>query len=232
MKSKPCPKCGETMNRQSKVCWQCHKSSIDKYGRYVAVNCEKCGKSFVVHAATIERGYGKYCSRECARFCQSRRRKRVNCICIVCGKEFERHACELKKAVGSLRFCSASCWHQYNQGENHYGWTGGQNERMNPLSARWRKAVRKRDKGRCRLCGEQKELEAHHIRRFGVCPDLRWEVSNGMMLCKRCHLIFRRREEEFEELLTKMLNLPVPYKCDSIEAVASVLYELEPTGKE
>ena len=58
----------------------------------------------------------------------------------------------------------------------------------------WRKSVFERDKYTCQECGAKNGngkavyLEAHHIKSFVLFPDLRFKVSNGLTLCRQCHL--------------------------------------------
>jgi transposase len=39
----------------------------------------------------------------------------------------------------------------------------------------------------CECCGAATLLHAHHIEPFSVAPDRRYDVSNGLALCNRCH---------------------------------------------
>lgn len=60
----------------------------------------------------------------------------------------------------------------------------------------WRKAVFERDDYRCQAegCGARStkgcrvEIQAHHIKEFALYPELRFEVSNGLTLCRPCHI--------------------------------------------
>lgn len=52
----------------------------------------------------------------------------------------------------------------------------------------WRKAVFERDGFHCVKCGTKKDLQAHHIKPWKNNKALRYEVSNGMILCRKCHL--------------------------------------------
>lgn len=53
----------------------------------------------------------------------------------------------------------------------------------------WRRAVYERDNYTCRCCGCKKggSLEAHHIYSFSEYKKLRYDVNNGITLCKNCH---------------------------------------------
>ena len=80
-----------------------------------------------------------------------------------------------------------------HKGENHWNWKGGkttenQQERNSAAYAAWRKAVFIRDGFTCQICGQVGgDLNAHHIKPFAQFPDLRFDESNGVTLCKRCH---------------------------------------------
>ena len=52
----------------------------------------------------------------------------------------------------------------------------------------WSKTVRERDNWTCQKCGKRGgEMHAHHIKRFNKNPKLRFDVSNGITLCNKCH---------------------------------------------
>lgn len=54
---------------------------------------------------------------------------------------------------------------------------------------RWRYDVFARDGFACQQCGDGRggNLVAHHVKPFAIYPDLRFDVSNGLTLCKACH---------------------------------------------
>ena len=53
---------------------------------------------------------------------------------------------------------------------------------------KWRLKVFKRDDYTCTHCGKRGgNLNAHHIKSFANCPDLRFKLENGITLCKKCH---------------------------------------------
>jgi len=56
---------------------------------------------------------------------------------------------------------------------------------------KWRMSVFERDSFVCRKCGSEKEINAHHIIPWSRTEEgspLRFDVSNGITLCKDCHL--------------------------------------------
>lgn len=79
------------------------------------------------------------------------------------------------------------------RGTNHWNWRGGITEsnkiiRHSAEYNTWRKAVYERDAWTCQDCHiKQKRPVAHHILSFEDYPDLRFEVSNGVTLCRACH---------------------------------------------
>ncbi len=94
------------------------------------------------------------------------------------------HSPELKKKM-------ADRW----RGAGSPAWKGGiaqENIKDRTIAANreWRVLVFKRDKYTCRECGDKTggNLNAHHIKHFSEYPSLRFETSNGITLCKPCHI--------------------------------------------
>lgn len=53
---------------------------------------------------------------------------------------------------------------------------------------KWRSDVFARDGWTCQTCGVRGcYLEAHHIKSWAKFPQLRYEINNGVTLCKGCH---------------------------------------------
>ena len=59
----------------------------------------------------------------------------------------------------------------------------------------WRDAVFARDKYTCQKCGDNrgKNLNAHHLEPYKTNPELRTTLSNGVTLCKQCHINFHHQ---------------------------------------
>jgi len=57
----------------------------------------------------------------------------------------------------------------------------------------WIGAVKLRDEFKCRRCGSNERLNAHHI--IPICsePDLAFDINNGISLCEKCHIEFHSK---------------------------------------
>lgn len=61
-------------------------------------------------------------------------------------------------------------------------------ERVSKKCKIWRQKVLEKSNGICQACGMRAaNLEAHHLKSWKTHRHLRFEVSNGIALCKRCH---------------------------------------------
>lgn len=74
--------------------------------------------------------------------------------------------------------------------------TEAQKARSNSKYAHWKMNVLERDSYTCQKCKEICEnlskLEGHHIYNFSDHPHLRYDVENGITLCKKCHHLFHQ----------------------------------------
>lgn len=70
--------------------------------------------------------------------------------------------------------------------------------RNSAASRNWRNEVFKRDNYTCQNCKKVGDvLNAHHVKPFSIYPELRFELSNGLTLCKRCHIDYHKKEREW-----------------------------------
>ena len=83
-------------------------------------------------------------------------------------------------------------------GENNPNWRGGTSEEEKIIKnsskwRNWRKSVFERDNYTCQMCGIKTGLgyrvflHPHHIKPFSDYPELRFDVNNGITLCRECH---------------------------------------------
>jgi 5-methylcytosine-specific restriction endonuclease McrA len=101
---------------------------------------------------------------------------------------------------------------QATAGEKHYNWKGGKSSENEKVYAsrkyrEWRTAVFSRDGYKCLMpgCCASRNLQAHHIKTKSSRPDLIFDLTNGITLCKKCHSSISRKETAFEELFTAIL---------------------------
>lgn len=79
------------------------------------------------------------------------------------------------------------------RGEEHHNFIDGLSRdrrggRGKPEYRRWRMACLRRDKRTCQDCGSTKgQMTVHHIKAYATHPDLRYDTSNGITLCVKCH---------------------------------------------
>lgn len=98
-----------------------------------------------------------------------------------------------------------SKYHGPPRGENHWNWKGGitdENHRQRESSdyKRWRMDVFHRDDYTCQHCKQiGGNLNAHHIKLFSVYPGLRFDVDNGVTLCRKCHIKLHKIQREWNK---------------------------------
>ena len=92
-------------------------------------------------------------------------------------------------------------WSKYNpkSGKYHWNYKGGITEENKLIRAStfykyWRQDVFERDQYTCKKCKTiGGELNAHHIKPFATHPNLRTTLSNGITLCKKCHILTHKK---------------------------------------
>lgn len=72
-------------------------------------------------------------------------------------------------------------------------------KRWSVWNREWAIAVKERDKWTCQHCGlkDKEKLQAHHIVPWEKSIELRFDINNGITLCKSCHSKEDRRIGEF-----------------------------------
>jgi 5-methylcytosine-specific restriction endonuclease McrA len=147
--------------------------------------CPQCGKEEWLSPSIAKRQ--TFCSRKCHAL--SRYEKRV---CEYCEKEFM----QLGSVSVKSRFCSQECWGKSKRVDPEESKTlMNRRERKRKESKDWRKDVFRRDDYTCQECGIRNQkglgvtvrLEAHHIKSWKEYPELRYDINNGITLCKSCH---------------------------------------------
>ena len=77
-----------------------------------------------------------------------------------------------------------------------------------PAYKEWRKDVLKRDGWRCQYlgCNCKKTLQVHHILKWGEYPALRFNIQNGITLCRKHHDMIWGKEDSFIRLFHSILS--------------------------
>lgn len=80
----------------------------------------------------------------------------------------------------------------------------------------WSKNILSRDNYTCRICGLYGcELNAHHLDGYHWCKKRRFDLDNGITLCKSCHDDFHKKygkenntKQQFQEYLENLKKNP------------------------
>lgn len=116
---------------------------------------------------------------------------KITITCEHCGQEFK----VFPYRKDTAKYCSNSCLASAKTGENAKNWKGGidlENKRARQSDEYdlWRKEVYRKFNWTCNICGKKcrgKDIIAHHIKHFSKYPKLRYDVNNGVTLCRSCH---------------------------------------------
>ncbi|MBS4222407.1 HNH endonuclease [Lederbergia citrea] len=134
---------------------------------------------------------------------ETRQRKRIITSCFHCQKSIELVLSIYKRSENS--FCNRDCFISYLK-ENRVIC-----EDITDSAAykEWRLRVYKRDRYRCKMpgCGSQsRDIAAHHIYPKKKYPEKKYEISNGITLCRSCHEKTYGKEEQFIEMLVRIVQ--------------------------
>lgn len=77
-----------------------------------------------------------------------------------------------------------------------------------PLYKKWRLNIYKRDNFKCQWpsCTFKKKLHAHHIYTWAKFPNLRFNIDNGISLCKIHHDMVKNQEDIYAPIFRKILE--------------------------
>lgn len=77
-----------------------------------------------------------------------------------------------------------------------------------PVYKDWRLSVYKRDKFTCQMpnCKSKRRLQAHHIRKWSTAASLRFDIDNGITLCRTCHDSIKDMEHVYASLFMGIVH--------------------------
>ena len=185
-----------------KKCQFIYKSKINN----IDCICENCYKIFTTTISIFISGRARHCCKKCSYNNRKEEMKNVNKArisqitveCLNCKNKFSVIKSRYKK--GNVKFCSLNCRIEYCVGDKSHTWKGGLTninllERGNKKYDNWRLKVFKRDNFTCKKCLDNKghNLHAHHIYNFSSNKTKRYDINNGITLCKKCHKEFHKK---------------------------------------
>lgn len=148
-------------------------------------------------------------------------RERIVIVCQFCDKKTE-----VTPFYRFRKFCSVKCGglsrvgkpHQTTaRGNKHYLWledrsqlkrfNDDRKDRRCPAYKEWRKRVFERDGFSCALRGEDcsGKIVAHHIIRWSDSKEKRFDLNNGITLCRFHHPTKRAEEDRLQQVLFDLL---------------------------
>lgn len=171
--------------------------------------CLNCGKEILVRRSSLKNGRGKYCSRSCkskydnhgfkkghGRFLSDEKYREI-------GKKIskalkgrplsEDHKKKLSIVKKGKKLAKS---HILNLSRSQIKrWSVIPKKKYpkyvhcrNKKYLQWRSDVFTRDNWTCQTCGKRGVfLEAHYVRSWSHFPKLRFDLNNGVTLCKDCH---------------------------------------------
>ena len=87
-------------------------------------------------------------------------------------------------------------------------------KRRNNYTKSWASAVKKRDNFTCQVCGSTEKPVAHHLNSYASAKDRRYDIENGVTMCRDCHTDFHTNflenyrvpcnEQDFEDYLLQV----------------------------
>jgi len=189
------------------------KGCPNKVSKKISFTCLNCGKNWLDYPCRFAKK--KYCSKDCSN--QSPLRIEVTRKRSIGNKwgALRKITPELRKRLsiiqtGKKRPNDSKA----KKGAKNPNWKGGvspENKRIRRSSKffEWRKKVFERDNYTCRKCNKRgNELHPHHIKPFSSYPKLRFEISNGLTLCAKCH----RKTDSWSFRWCKTHSLPTEQK--------------------
>lgn len=214
--TKVCETCGKvfelTLYGSRKYCSKECRSALT--GR-TKVLCQHCGKEFITLKNTVNKGNGKYCSRDCY---NTAHYPNMVTKCLQCGKEFPTVLSRIKK--GGEKFCSRDCYGLSVRGENSHLWKGGitKSKYCELFNNNFKRRVRAYFNNICVVCGKTHiehggNLCVHHVHydKTSCCGE---DVPRQfVILCRNCHAKTNKDREHWEDYFTKLINTQYHGKC-------------------
>jgi len=210
-----CRKCGKAQRIDSiTLCNKCYDRKSELFDK---IKISRKNNNQCINCGNIKEQIDKIRCNKCLEYQKEHTHKfRYNNLytnqCVECNKIF-------KTTHEPSRFCSKKCfgiWRSRTfRGENACRWIEDRSQLKKSINATirqsieykgWRNKIFQRDDYTCQICHKRGFiLNAHHIHRFSENKDLRFDINNGITLCKNCHNSIKSKEEEYVILFENIL---------------------------
>ena len=147
---------------------------------------------------------------------------KVDMICDYCGKisytKYHNYTRTLND--DGTNYCYDCASTVLCSGENNYQWNDEKTHLQRKKDRKLKenrdfvKSVLDRDKYKCSCCGSNVDLVVHHLDGYNIDEEKRFDVTNGITLCKNCHKNFHslygygdNTKEQYEDWVGKSVFL-------------------------
>ena len=140
--------------------------------------------------------------------------KRIEIKCSYCQKPIMRYPSTLSTGKRG-NFCSLVCIYSWQReggmkGEKAPCWKGGitaiSSNNLKTEEFRNLKKIVLSQYPLCAICGNDITLHVHHIKTRREYPELVFEISNLITLCRKCHSHIKGKEKEWEAYFTRIVS--------------------------
>jgi len=172
-------------------------------GGRIEKSCLNCKNEFSVIPS--RENISKFCSHKCLGEWKSKtnvgeahpswqKDRPINKKCEYCEDVMVQGLTEAISTFRGRKFCSKECADKGGfryEGKAHPNYKPGSRRKSDRGKQKvWQRAVFSRDNAQCQNCGSTVlQLHAHHIESFADNSEKRWDVSNGITLCYKCHWV-------------------------------------------
>ena len=213
MKKSCCAVCGKIFKQVGNHIEKHHISIKEYYDAFMKKEgdglCKHCGQP-TKFTADLSKAYSDYCSNSCSALGTGKGKWMLG---KKASKETKKKISKATKGktyeeiYGKERAAKERLSRTIS---NRVRWEGKKKNDIRPHQncdykyTEWRTAVFKRDHFQCKKCHRKGYLEAHHKKPWATYPELRYIITNGMTLCRRCHkkihkTIYIKRQKYEEE---------------------------------
>jgi len=178
---------------KNNFCSNICKGKFKTQSGYITLICKVCSKKFKRVKSWMHKAKGLFCSRKCS----GKHNQGQNNYAFINGLPKCLDCNKLLTNYDSIR-CK-KCTTKYFKGKNHWLYKLGLSskeilQRVRSKGLKWRYQIFGLYNFTCVKCGQRGgKLVAHHLEGYHWCIELRFELSNGVCLCRKCHKNFHNR---------------------------------------